>query len=72
MDVLIIPLLIVVLYLGGSAIDRAAQHNYFIGGLLPFIGWKTHNYGPMQMKAFWTAWFWRGVMWRGVVRRRDQ
>ena len=72
MDVFIIPLLVVLLYLGGSAIDRQAQHNYFIGGLLPFIGFKTQVYGPMQLKAFWVAWFWKGVMCRGVVSRRDQ
>ncbi len=72
MTVFFIPLLLILLYLVGGVIDRRVQHNYFIGGLLPFIGWQTDYYGPMKMEAFWTAWFWNGIMWTSKVTRRDE
>ncbi len=70
MDVFFIPLLIITLYLGGGWIDRQFQHNYFIGGLLPFIGFNTRYMGPMQFRGFYTAWLWVAVCWGGKLGPR--
>lgn len=61
-------LLIPILYLLGMVIDKAGQFNYFVGGVLPFVGFKTRDLGPVQFRGFYTAWFWKGVCWWGILK----
>ena len=53
-------------------IDRGAQYNYFIGRVLPFVGWKTRDVGPMKFTGFYTAWLGKGVCWSGTLSPRDK
>ncbi len=67
---LIILLCTLILYLVGTVIDKVGQFNYFIGGVLPFIGFKTRDTGAVIFRGFYTAWFWRGICWWGILKRK--
>jgi len=62
-----ILIFLTLLYIVGIIYDNQVQDNLFIGGILPFIGYKTRVYGPTEFRAFWFAWFKKGIAFNGKI-----
>ena len=62
---------ILCLYVAGGWIDRRFNVAIFLGGLLPFIGYRTRQLGPLELRGFFTAWLWIGVCWKATLTNRD-
>jgi len=71
-DIFIIPLLIVALYIGGGFLDEYFETSWFIGGILPYMGFYTYAENGSEFKSFLTAWAWHGIHWFSTIREEEE